>query len=67
MSLVTVCMYVSKKIATCFHCKISRNDNILMEKSCSTFVGELYRACGRIIKRLWVYAFLVNFHPARCL
>ena len=53
MSLVTVCMYVS---ATCVHCKISlisTNDNILIEKSCSTFVGELYHTCGRVISHLW--------------
>ena len=32
---------------------IVTNDNILIEKSCSTFVGELYHTCGRVISHLW--------------
>ena len=28
-------------------------DNFLIEKNCSTFVGELYHICRQIIVQLW--------------
>ena len=69
MSLVTVCMYVSKKLLLVFifRCKISailRYECLiifLIVRNCSTFVGELYHTCRRIIVQLWVdYKMLVR-------
>ena len=66
-------------MATWFNCKISlisKNEcwYFLIEKNCSTFVGELYHTCGQIIAQLWAdyktlvgVAFLVNLHPVLCL